>query len=347
MSLPQPERVAWVCYGKGIGIFLVVLGHTIGGLQACHIADSIVTFEYLNRWIYSFHMPLFFFLSGMFAETQVHRDDFAFLKAKSASLIYPYLIWSSITLLLGSFFSKHMNHPVGLLDAVGILFYPIMQFWFLYVLLLVAVAYHFLRRHGMSPFSIALVFAIAWLAKSPIANLGWSPLIASRVFGIYYALGALFQIQNAAFKLEDSRLSRLILLTISGFFVVSAAAIWPKARADLTILSAISGILATAALSVYLDRSRIFRFVHLLGEYSLEIYLMHTIVSAGIRLALQRLFLVQDLSIHLILGTTGGLVIPLIFAAVCSRFRLEYLFRLPKRQSFAIAYYWRAAFFRV
>ena len=38
---------------KGIGINLVVLGHT-----TCNVE--------LGNWIYHFHMPLFFFLSGVF-----------------------------------------------------------------------------------------------------------------------------------------------------------------------------------------------------------------------------------------------------------------------------------------
>ena len=38
---------------KGIGIILVVLGHTTHN-------------DELSSWIYHFHMPLFFFLSGVF-----------------------------------------------------------------------------------------------------------------------------------------------------------------------------------------------------------------------------------------------------------------------------------------
>lgn len=46
------KRIQWIDYGKAIGIFLVVVGHTYGG-------------NFLVNWIYSFHMPMFFLLSGM------------------------------------------------------------------------------------------------------------------------------------------------------------------------------------------------------------------------------------------------------------------------------------------
>ena len=45
------ERYTWIDCIKGIGIFLVVLGH-------------IYKDNYIGLWIYSFHMPLFFMLSG-------------------------------------------------------------------------------------------------------------------------------------------------------------------------------------------------------------------------------------------------------------------------------------------
>lgn len=44
-------RIAWVDIAKGLGIFLVVLGHTYRKNP-------------VQNWIYSFHMPLFFILSG-------------------------------------------------------------------------------------------------------------------------------------------------------------------------------------------------------------------------------------------------------------------------------------------
>ena len=48
----QNKRIEWIDISKGVAILLVMLGHT-------HCAPFIGT------WIYSFHIPLFFFLSGL------------------------------------------------------------------------------------------------------------------------------------------------------------------------------------------------------------------------------------------------------------------------------------------
>ena len=60
---------------KGIGIFLVVLGHH----------DT-----YLGKYIYSFHMPLFFFISGIFHSN--YKSYREFIENKLRKLVYPYFI---------------------------------------------------------------------------------------------------------------------------------------------------------------------------------------------------------------------------------------------------------------
>lgn len=48
----KPKHLNWIDYIKGIGIILVVIGHTTD------IGDT------WRVWIYTFHMPLFFCISG-------------------------------------------------------------------------------------------------------------------------------------------------------------------------------------------------------------------------------------------------------------------------------------------
>ena len=69
------ERIAWVDTAKGIGILLVFLGHLV--------EDS-----WPGMWAYSFHLPLFFFLSGyLFSTKDSFRD---FFKKKTKSILLPY-----------------------------------------------------------------------------------------------------------------------------------------------------------------------------------------------------------------------------------------------------------------
>ena len=75
----KDNRVGWIDCLKALGIYLVILGHTL--------KDS-----YLSVWIYSFHMPLFFILSGYLIGAKSNiSDKKEYLKRKKqilASSIY-------------------------------------------------------------------------------------------------------------------------------------------------------------------------------------------------------------------------------------------------------------------
>ena len=70
------ERYKELDLMKGIGILLVYLGHTfnLSGLRE----NSL--FLYLYRMTYSFHMPLFFFISGLLSNTDKELDLKKFYK---------------------------------------------------------------------------------------------------------------------------------------------------------------------------------------------------------------------------------------------------------------------------
>ena len=76
-----------ISIGKGICILLMVIGHS-----ACPKA--------IKDWLYMFHMPFFFFVSGyLFNEKQLHSFG-PFLKKKIKSLWWPFFKWNIIFILL-------------------------------------------------------------------------------------------------------------------------------------------------------------------------------------------------------------------------------------------------------
>ena len=60
------KRIGYLDIARGIGILLVVLGHN----------DFEVISVFARQIIYSFHIPLFFFLSGYFIDTSIPFFDF-------------------------------------------------------------------------------------------------------------------------------------------------------------------------------------------------------------------------------------------------------------------------------
>jgi fucose 4-O-acetylase-like acetyltransferase len=84
-----PNRIDYIDAVKGIGILLVIIGH--------HLLDS----ENVIMWINSFHMPLFFIVSGYLSKKkQSQEQDLSNYTIKQANaVLYPYLSFSIINLL--------------------------------------------------------------------------------------------------------------------------------------------------------------------------------------------------------------------------------------------------------
>lgn len=84
------QRINWIDWAKVFAIYLVALGHLLSktGREG-----------YILNFIYSFHMPFFFFISGYLFK--IKESNFrSFLKGSIRSLLVPYVLLN----LIGNFF---------------------------------------------------------------------------------------------------------------------------------------------------------------------------------------------------------------------------------------------------
>jgi fucose 4-O-acetylase-like acetyltransferase len=96
---PRKQRSMIIDIVRGIAITLVVLGHTNQGIihrgwwgPSPHNPGT-----YLDVAIYTFHMPAFFFVSGIFLCAGVEkRGQGHYTRDKLRTMIYPYLLWAVI-----------------------------------------------------------------------------------------------------------------------------------------------------------------------------------------------------------------------------------------------------------
>lgn len=87
------QRIEWLDVIKGFLILTVMLGHISR------------TPEWIEVWIYSFHMPLFFFLSGITFSTEKY-DFKSFLFRKIRTLIIPGLVFEIFIIVINIGFGK-------------------------------------------------------------------------------------------------------------------------------------------------------------------------------------------------------------------------------------------------
>ena len=94
------QRLLYIDIAKGIGILLVALAHN----------DLAGYAPLLYHWIYSFHMPLFFFLSGLFFKPEIGFIDL--LRRRFDSLLKPYF-FGIFLIYFGAIFFDKMGLPIA------------------------------------------------------------------------------------------------------------------------------------------------------------------------------------------------------------------------------------------
>ena len=97
----SPGRNAVVDSYKGIGIFLMMMGHIgFGG--------------FVDHTIHAFHMPMFFFVSGFLFKETADRPLKAIFSRKMRSLLVPYFLFGLGHYLLWMIFPVFRQGEVNL-----------------------------------------------------------------------------------------------------------------------------------------------------------------------------------------------------------------------------------------
>ena len=324
------KRNCWVDYAKALGIVLVVYGHVLRGLHSAGI-DMPERFYWLSDSIvYSFHMPLFFFLAGLFfyqsfAERRARRLIFS----KLDTVLYPFVLWSIMQGLIEAFLADYTNGTVTYADVFSLLWAPRAQFWFLYALMacfvLAAVVFTLCSRR--SAILVAVVAALLYLNPSALPSGLLSGYIADNF--VFFALGIVFS--NHA---DMSRpVPGWLALVMAGLFIAGQyvfhglleLSYTERGTASLALaLMSIAAVVAVCSCAA----QRHIRAIAYVGAASMAIYLMHILAGSGVRVGL-RLAGVESFVLHSLLGVTMGVAAPLAAFAMINRLKVPYVFSAP------------------
>lgn len=303
---------------KAYSCLLVVFGHVIFGIQNMGGIAQPTFAPYLKDFIWTFHVPLFMFLSGfvyrLTGEWKGKKTRWRFILHKAVNLGVPYFVFSILYILINSMVpGTNFSHSTQ--EILYLWKTPAAQYWFLRTLFLLFVIYAVLSRFLSSVWITAILTALSCVYKLfpdlPFPSIG-NIVLWAFPFGFGVCLASLDRfcfsgVKAAAVIAGHLALEAVCLLTgISGQPVIIE-------------IEQAAGIIASITLvSLLVKNARIEKFLLYINRYSFPIYLLHTFFTAGVRIALQKVGM-HSYGIHVAAGMLVGVVCPLLIAIVMEK----------------------------
>ncbi len=184
----ENQRMEWIDTLKFLGILFIVIGH-LGP-----------TSGKLYNFVFLFHVPLFFFVSGLF-----HRQNkgfISFLNKKTKSLIIPYFILSLVSCIV--YFLRFPQTQKGYLDTISAVIFGIRNttfyaegLWFFPCLFIMSVFFEILlisTKRNLIITSLTVLIMYYCISVIPDRTPGSAPKIifnidSSVYYMIYYCVG--------------------------------------------------------------------------------------------------------------------------------------------------------------
>ena len=299
----QQKRLDYLDMAKGIGIFLVILGH-IEYIQE----DTL-------KWISSFHMPLFFLAAGwVYKEKTVLAD----IKRRIQTIVIPYFSFGFLVLIYWQLMERRFrDSDMSFMDSLFGLFsgcYDNLEFnihlWFLPCFFVTVILFNILVNLGgrRMAYLVSALMSLAFIVV-PMHGLIWG---IDRVFKYigFYAVGVFIAGKSvkAVKKKVKAGIVAIVLLALS--FSLSC---YHLTMGIMWFVTALIGVAAVILISQLINENRILQYF---GRISLIILCIHGPVYR---------IVVKIVSILLNLGTDAvrenfllAMVVVVITMAICS-----------------------------
>lgn len=322
----QKNRVLFIDYIKAIAMILVIMGHVNFANQG------------IKEWIYSFHMPAFFFCTGLVITGGANLGSV--LRKRFQRLMIPYLLWGLIfakftipnlgKIVYGSYWSIVSS---GALSSL----------WFLPVMFVSLLMFHFIEGVRLCKRSITMlmliVFAFVIGAFMPPIKIGypWAINVAFVAYG-FLLVGFLLKkyIRHYYDFLKLHRMHGLctcLIISLFSFvgtlayqfihpntgYVLMANARW--GNMPLFVFVALCGSFMLLTFSIFFEImcKREIRLLSFVGQNTLCIFAVQKPIIGCFKSFFSYIHM-YDASVLLILTTIGTLMLSCFLCIIINKF---------------------------
>jgi len=318
-------RVDWVDYAKGICIVMVVMMHSVLGVELA--AGQTGFMHAVVMFAKPFRMPDFFLISGLFLPLVIGRDWRTYLDRKVVHFAYFYVLW--VTIQFGfkapSFAAEQGWGHVGLLYLESFI-EPFGTLWFIYLLPIFFVVIKLTRNAPA-----ILVWIAAALLESAHVATGWTAIDEFCARFVYIYSGYLFA--DYVFALSDrARAHPALALAglatwalVNGGLVALGVSEWPI----ISLALGLCGACAIITIGTLLARMHWLNFLRFCGEHSIVIYLAFFLPMASTRTLLLKTGIIPDIGLVSLIVTVVGVAGSLLIWRMALWAHAYFLFERP------------------
>jgi uncharacterized membrane protein YcfT len=318
-------RVDWVDYAKGICIVMVVMMHSVLGVELA--AGQTGFMHVVVTFAKPFRMPDFFLISGLFLPLVIDREWRTYLDRKVVHFAYFYVLW--VTIQFGfkapSFAAETSWGHVGFLYLESFI-EPFGTLWFIYLLPVFFVVIKLTRR--VPP---PLIWGVAALLESVHIATGWTVIDEFCARFVYIYSGYMFA--EAVFALSNrARAHPALALAVLAVWALTNASLVALGISEWPIVSlmlGLSGACAIVCIGTLLARAHWLNFLRFCGEYSIVIYLAFFLPMASTRTLLLKTGLIHDIGTVSLIVTIVGVVGAVAIWRIALAVRADFLFERP------------------
>lgn len=279
-----------VSMAKGMAIILVVIGH------------SLPLENWGRNYIYMFHVPLFFFVSGYCFKERYLNDSLTFIGHRLRGLWCPFVKYGILMVLLHNVFCLlHIYGPqcdvvAFTLPQMGVAILkqfamtdaePLLgAYWFLNTLFGASLLFYAFRRVAGGKWTVVILLTGSAVSLLQIPYIGFQRIIFRMFFaGTYMALGHLFS-DISAFNAKTP--VSMVTVGILAVLVAVGELFLPHEMTDATLLTllpcilvALAGILMLLGLSQWLLTAsnrlavKLSHILDFIGNHTLPILTWH------------------------------------------------------------------------
>ncbi|HWJ28668.1 MAG TPA: acyltransferase, partial [Flavisolibacter sp.] len=299
-AVAQHDKIPWVYHARGIAIMLIVYRHVVLGMTFSDVHVSPLMYD-LQMVFFNFRMPAFFILSGVFIRKSLNnKTEKIVARNKVYTLLYPYILWSFLTVLLQICFSHFSNARRTWVDFEYILIQPraLDQLWYLIALfntsILFLVLYRFLKNKPLMHILIAI--GLHYLALYIYSYSFFSDFCN---FYIYFLTGALLSDKLLNINSRNKILNPSFLKWVFPLFLIgqwfwfenntetltrkdTLQAIRPGYETVFLFINYI-GCFVLFICSLLLAKAKRYEWLAYIGRNSLYIYILHVQIAAVMR----------------------------------------------------------------